>query len=155
MNILLICPKNKGNTFTVFSYIIEHAQKHENNIELYTLSESKSSKIDPIDLSDYDKIIFGSGVYGGKIHNALSVFLANIKREELKRTCQTYLFLTWFGRSTSNKDSYNQVSEILDDKGIILSNNTSDCFGSGFGIVRLGHPNTNELEDAVKWVNSL
>lgn len=148
MKTLFICPKERGNTYRVFSYIADSSS------DVRALSK-KDSIIDIHKLHEYDRIIFGSGVYGGNLHKKLKDFMSSLKREDLKRSCKIYLFLTWFGRSDSNKQVFNQAAGILDDNGLILENNTASCFGAGFGVVRVGHPNTADLETASKWFKSL
>jgi flavodoxin len=145
MKTLLVCPKSRGNTFTVFSYI---AKKMGADIKF--LSQDKS-----LNLSEYDTIIFGSGVYGGRIHKLLSDFFSILSVNALHPHCKLYLFLTWFGRSNSNQDAFNYAYRLLAKRSLKLELNTFSCFGRGFGIVRKGHPNATELDASLSWAKEL
>lgn len=154
MKTLLLCPKDHGNTYTVFSHIKKQLPSH-NACDLKVLSPKSDFYLDTTELSAYDRIIFGSGVYGGNLHIKLKEFLLSVKREDIKSTCKLFLALTWFGRSDSNMQVFNQAAEILDEKGLYLQNNFFSCFGAGFGLVRLGHPNVKELDASLSWFKKL
>ena len=56
MSVLLVCPKNKGNTSIVCSYAANNS-----DAELSVLNQSQVN-----DLKKYKSIILCSGVYGGE-----------------------------------------------------------------------------------------
>ncbi|OJF75926.1 MAG: hypothetical protein BKP49_09730 [Treponema sp. CETP13] len=154
MKTLLLCPKDHGNTYTVFSYI-QKQMAFSNACDLKVLSPKSDYYLTKAELQNYDRIIFGSGVYGGNLHKKLKEFLFSLKREDVKCRCKLYLALTWFGRSDSNMQVFNQAAEMLDEKGLYLQNNFFSCFGAGFGLVRLGHPNAKELAASLTWFKEL
>jgi 8-oxo-dGTP pyrophosphatase MutT (NUDIX family)/flavodoxin len=145
MKTVVICPKAKGNTFTVCSYAAR-----ETGADLKILSRDTD-----LNLSDYDGIIFGSGVYAGKLHKSLSVLLGTLKKDAVKPGCRLYLFLTWFGRGHSDSDAFREAGHILSENGLLLEPDTASCFGAGFGFIRTGHPDEADLRNMLTWVKRI
>ncbi len=141
MSILLVCPKSKGNTFKICSYVANNS-----NAELLVLDQNQV-----IDLKKYKSIILCSGVHGGKIHENLRRWLNQIERTSLHENVKIYVCLTWFGRDDSDKNAIKEIKNILEKKKIILEDDYITSYGQKW-IIRHGHPNEEDLERVLKWV---
>lgn len=144
MSTLLVCPKNKGNTFDVCSYVA-------NNSDAELLAGNKIRKKD---LKKYTSIVLCSGVQGGKAQKGLLKWLKPIKRASINKNAKIYMFLTWFGRGKSDKSALNGVEKILKKKKMNLENDYMTCYGGKF-IIRPSHPNEKDFKKVLNWVNSL
>ncbi len=145
MKTVFICPKVKGNTGNLCSYAAR-----KTGSDLFLLEQD-----DIFSLLKYDRIVLASGVYGGKLHKQLSSILKRFRKEDLKTSCKIYIFLTWFGRSHSDRDAFQEAKEILNTKGIILESDTFSCFGAGFCFIRHGHPDKNDRARLLEWVQKI
>jgi flavodoxin len=145
MSKLLICPKQRGNTFTVCDYISKHTDS-----DLKFANEQESFQ-----LEDYNTIILCSGVYGGNAHNNLVKWVESITKDQIVNNTKFYMFMTWFGRGKSDKTVLEKIDFKLKRVNIKLEDNYSTCFGQGMGIIRMGYPNNTDFEKVLKWVNSL
>lgn len=65
------------------------------------------------------------------------------------------MFLTWFGRSHSDKTAYNEVKHLLGEKGIKLDENYMKCYGKGMAVIRASHPNEEDFNNVLVWANEL
>ncbi|MBN1290190.1 MAG: hypothetical protein JXA49_11215 [Actinobacteria bacterium] len=144
MSTLLACPKNKGNTFDVCSYVADNS-----GVELLAISQNRVN-----DLKDYTSIVLCSGVQGGKVQKGLLRWLNSIQRTSIDENAKIYLFLTWFGIGQSDKSAVNEVKNTLEEKKMSLENDYMTCYG-GKGIIRFSHPNKEDFETVLNWVNSL
>ena len=141
MSILLVCPKSKGNTFNVSSYVANNS-----DAELLVINQSEVN-----DLKKYESIILCSGVYGGKVHKGLLRWLGEIEKTSIHENAKIYMFLTWFGVGQSDKNAIKEVENILAKKKISLEDDYITCYG-GRGIIRHGHPNKEDCEKILNWV---
>lgn len=144
MSLLLVCPKSKGNTFYVCSYIAKNS-----DAELFVINQSEIN-----DLKKYKFIILCSGVYGDKIHKNLLRWIGQIEKKAIHENVKIYMFLTWFGRGQSDKNALKEVKTILEKKKISLEDDYITCYGSGMGIIRYNHPNKEDCEKVLNWVRS-
>ena len=144
MSALLVCPKNKGNTFNVCSYVANNS-----DAELLVLNQSQVN-----DLKKYMSIILCSGVYGGKVHKDLLRWLNQIERTSIHENARIYVFLTRFGVGQSDKSAIKGVKKILEEKKMSLENDYMTCYGKGMGIIRHSHPNKEDCERVLNWVKS-
>jgi len=144
MSALLVCPKSKGNTFKVCSYVVNNS-----NAELSVLNQSQVN-----DLKKYMSIILCSGVYGGKAHKDLLRWLNQIERTQIHENAKIYVFLTWLGRGQSDKSAIKGVKNILEEKKMSLENEYMTCYGKVMGIIRHSHPNKEDCERVLNWVKS-
>ncbi|HHU36756.1 MAG TPA: hypothetical protein GXZ47_05960 [Treponema sp.] len=145
MSVLLICPKKSGNTFTVCEFVSKHAA-----IDLKVVNEREHYRID-----DYKTIILSSGVYMGKPHVNLTKWLETITKKEIDTSTKFYMFMTWFGRGKSDKTVMRKIDSYLSRVDAKLEENYSTCFGQGMGLVRMGHPDSTDLEKTLNWVKAL
>lgn len=141
--ILIISPKQKGNT-----YQVAEAMKANTNADLLIL-ENPSGYV----LEDYNHIVICSGVYGDKIHSTLSSWLTNLKESSLHECVTFHVFLTWFGRGSSDRNAYKEAASLLKSKGFAFSKNYGTCFG-GKWFLRKGHPNGEDFKQAVIWLKT-
>lgn len=142
MSVLLVCPKSKGNTFNVCSYVANNS-----DAELSVLNQSQVN-----DLKKYTSIILCSGIYGGEVHKDLLRWLNQIERTSIHKNAKIYMFLTWFGRAQSDKSATDEVKNILKKKKLSLENDYMTCYGQGMWIIRHGHPNKKDCERVLNWV---
>ena len=143
MSVLLVCPKSKGNTFNVCSYVANNS-----DAELLVLNQNQVN-----DLKKYKSIILCSGVYGGEVHKDLLRWLNQIERTLIHENAKVYVFLTWFGRGQSDKSAIKGVKNIIKEKKMSLENDYMTCYG-GRWIIRYGHPNKEDCEKVLNWVKS-
>lgn len=139
--ILIICPKQDGNT-----YRVAEAMKANTNADLLVL-ENPSGYV----LEDYNHIVICSGVYGDKIHAQLYGWLSELKESSLQEDVIFHVFLTWFGRGKSDRNAYKEAAKILKSKGIACSRSYGSCLG-GKWFIRAGHPNGDDFKQAVAWL---
>ena len=141
MIVLLVCPKSKGNTFDVSSYVANNS-----DAELLVINQSEVN-----DLKKYKSIILCSSVHGDKVHKDLLRWLGQIEKTSIRENAKIYMFLTWFGRGQSDKNAIKEVKNILEKKNIRLEDDYITCYG-GMGIIRHGHPNKEDCEKVLNWV---
>ena len=144
MRALLVCPKSKGNTFNVCSYVANNS-----DAELSVLKQSQVN-----DLKKYMSIILCSGVYGGKVHKDLLRWLNQIERTSIHENAKIYVFLTWFGVGQSDKSAIRGVNNILEEKKISLESDYMTCYGKKMVFIRYSHPNKEDCEKVLNWVKS-
>ena len=106
MSALLICPKSKGNTLNVCSYVANNS-----DAELLVINQSEVN-----DLKKYKFIILRSSVHGDKVHRDLLRWLGQIEKTSIHENAKIYMFLTWFGRGQSDKNAIKEVKNILEKK---------------------------------------
>jgi hypothetical protein len=107
------------------------------------------------DLSGFDIIIFASGIYAGRLHKNILEFAWTIQQDALKPGVKFYVFITWFGRGSSEQIAITELRQILHGKGLTLEGNYMTCFGKGMGFVRMSHPNDADCESVLTWVKGL
>jgi flavodoxin len=145
MKKMIICPKESGNTYEVCSYVSSNS-----DIDLKVTSKTKE-----YDLPSYDVIILSSGVYANHFHKNILNWINSIEKHTLSPNTKVYMFLTWFGRGDSDVVSFNEAKGLLSEKGIKLEDDYMKCFGKGMGLIRLSHPNEEELKNVLLWANKL
>ena len=143
MSVLLVCSKERGNTFDVCNYI-------SNNIDVDLLVINKK---EINDLKKYKSIILCSGVYLGAVHKNLLEFIAKIDKTSFHKDAKIYLFLTWFGRGKSDKTAISKVKYALEKKNLNLAENYFSCFG-GKGPIRNAHPDKDDFNNVLNWIKS-
>jgi hypothetical protein len=65
------------------------------------------------------------------------------------------MFMTWFGRGNSDQTVLKKIDSDLKRIDAKLEDNSTTCFGQGMGIIRSGHPDNNDFEKILTWVNNL
>ena len=144
MSALLICPKSKGNTFNVCSYVANNS-----DAELLVINQSEVN-----DLKKYKSIILCSSVHGDKVHKDLLRWLGQIEKSSIHENAKIYVFLTWLGVGQSDKSAIRGAKNILEEKKMNLENDYMTCYGQGMWIIRHGHPNKEDCEKVLNWVKS-
>lgn len=137
----IVCPKASGNTYRV----AEHLQK-QSHAELLVLERNSLT-----DLWKYDQIYLCTGIYAGKVHKNLSNWLRMLNPEKLRYDVTFHIFLTWFGRGSSDKSAFNEIATILQEKGLSCDDEYASCYG-GMSFIRKGHPDDTDLQKAAAWM---
>lgn len=111
----------------------------------------KVDDVSPDDLSPYDLIGFGSGIYGGKPHKSLFALIEKIPRMEK----DVFVFST----SGGPQEKYHQaLRELLISKGcrIVGEFQCTGVFGPmWFSLVNKGHPDEQDQERAREFAKGL
>lgn len=141
MSVLIVCPKDKGNTYHVSRYIADNS-----DAELLIVNRNERR-----DLKKYDSIILSSGVYGGRVHKDLLGWLNQIEKSSLHENAMLHIFLTWFGRGQSDKDAIEDIKKFLEDKELSLEDEYMSCYG-GKWFIRRSHPDKEDCEKVLDWL---
>ena len=86
-----------------------------------------------------DTLYLGSGVFLGKVDNSIVEFINTLTPDMVK--C-----VVCFGSSAIIKSPVPQMRELLQAKGIAVSEKEFSCKGS-MGPVHMGHPNKKDLDN--------
>jgi flavodoxin len=112
-----------------------------------------------VNLSDYDLVFLGTGIYGAKPNAELLNYLNEMNT---KNNVHFALFITWFGRGTTDKDVYEKIKATVEAKGKRLLENYYSCLFEGSIIIARiifpnsrGHPTSEDLCNARKWTREL
>jgi flavodoxin len=92
------------------------------------------------DLTRADILFIGGSIYGGRISGVLRKFLQNLDQKQAAKAVV-------FGTSASGKSIRDEVTAILEPKGIPVAAESFHCKGS-FLCVNLGRPNAGDLAQA-------
>ena len=142
----------------LFSYHHKNTEKIAQVISSTIGAEIKTQdQVDTTNLSNYDLIGFGSGVYFGKLHKVLLEFADRIPQVSNKNA---FIFST-SGQSGNMSKFHKKLREKLQSKGfdIISEFNCAafDTFGALkiFGGLNKGRPNEEDLKQAEEFAQSL
>lgn len=104
-------------------------------------------------------MFLGTGIYGAEPNAELLNYLNEMN---LKNNVNFVLFITWFGRGTTDKDVYDKIKATVEAKGQRLLENYYSClFEGSIMIARVifpdskGHPTAEDLCNARKWAREL
>ena len=141
--------------------IIYHSE-HHGNTEKVARAISKvfnadlltSSDADIDEVSEYDLVGFGSGIYYGKFHQSMYSILDRLPNQEEKKS---FVFSTT-GSKTYSERAHDLFTSKLEGKGFEVIGDFS-CLGfdtalSSEGVNR-GRPNDNDLRAAEKFAREL
>ena len=142
---------------TAIVYYSKHHGNTKKLIDAITTSDTTLldvTKISTADLTPYDLIIFASGIYYSQFEKRVMVFIEN----NLPAGKKTALLYTYGAK----RDSYTKkITESIQRKGSTVIGSYG-CLGfDTFGPFKLvggiakGHPNTDEIDGAVKFVKGL
>ncbi|MGA2682809.1 MAG: flavodoxin domain-containing protein [Candidatus Bathyarchaeia archaeon] len=109
---------------------------------------NKSLDLSTINLSGYDLVLIGTGIYGACPNVEMVRFLKNANLDSEK---QFALFLTWYRLGQNDKAVFNIINGILDSKGKKLLAQYFECPGD----ISKGHPNAEDLSAARRWVSKI
>jgi flavodoxin len=142
----------------LFSYHHKNTEKIAQVISSTIGAEIKTpDQVDTTNLSNYDLIGFGSGVYFGKLHKVLLEFADRIPQVSNKNA---FIFSTSCQSGNMSK-FHKKLREKLQSKGfdIISEFNCAafDTFGALkiFGGLNKGRPNEEDLKQAEEFAQSL
>lgn len=91
-----------------------------------------------------DTLYIGSGVLLGKIDNSIAEFINSLTPDMVKS-------VVCFGSSAIIKSPVPQMREMLQARGITVSDKEFSCKGS-MGPIHMGHPNQKDLDDFRKFI---
>ncbi|MBQ1171459.1 MAG: flavodoxin family protein [Lachnospiraceae bacterium] len=118
----------------------------------YVVDLIDATKIKFADLSEYDVIGFASGIFFGKFHRSVLDFA----RENLPEGKKVF-FISTYG----SKEGYSSIDKIAEAKNALIIDKYGckgwDTFGvfALVGGIQKGHPDKNELADAVQFYRDL
>ena len=145
MNPVVIYSTRSGNTEKV---ALEIAKELNCNV----IKITKETDFSTISLKDFDLVFIGTWIRGGEPSPDMYKFLRQLNLEDNNR--QFALFMTWIGGGKSDVMAFNRVKPILDAKNQKLLEDYYTCFGEGFGFVKRGHPDAQDLANARKWARN-
>lgn len=144
MNAIIYFSQHHNNTKKLVEAIAE-----KNDVDLINVIENKN-----IDISKYDCIGIASGIYFSKFHKSILEF---VKNNDFKGK-KIFLLCTYGAKNDSYTKSIRKMVE--NNNGEIIGE--YGCFGFDsygpfklIGGIKKQHPNEKELEDAVKFYNSI
>ncbi|MDW5299788.1 MAG: flavodoxin domain-containing protein [Sedimentibacter sp.] len=138
---IILCPKENGNTRKICDAIAT-----EDDCELVRITGNEI-----LDLSDYESVIVGSGVYGGFPHKNLLMFIRNLKEEHAPKKVR--VLLTWLGRGKSDMEAFKRIEKEFLLKGVSVSTNYKKVLGHSFGVFHIGKPNDKDIKSCIEWAN--
>lgn len=116
-------------------------------------------EIDPKDLSEYDLVGFGSGIYSAKHHESL-LELADTLQEVNNKNAFLFSTAGITGKSKTTKD-HSTLRKKLESKGYTViaefqcKGFNTNSFLRVFGGMNKGRPNVDDLKNAEVFANSL
>lgn len=141
-----------------FSYHHNNTEKIASIIATTLNAEIKKPlEIDPNDLSNYDLVGFGSGIYFGKHHKVLLDLADKLPQVTNKKT---FIFST-SGRKDNMPKFHKQLKEKLQLKGFEIVSEFNCAAFDTFGPLKIvgglnkGHPNEDDLKQAQVFAQSL
>ena len=119
----------------------------------------KPKEVKPEEISEYDLVGFGSGIYGEKHHNSLLDLADKLPQVNNKKA---FLFST-AGITSKNKIAKDHLSlrEKLQSKGYIIVDEfqckgfNTNSFLKYFGGMNKGRPNDEDLKNAEEFAGNL
>lgn len=142
MNGLVLCPREKGNTRKVCDAIAARPG----------WKLARISGADRMDLSGYDRVIIGSGVYGGRPHKNVIAFLEALEKGQGPREIR--ILLTWVGRGRSDRAAFRAIEKICVLRGISVHPKYHSVLGHSFGVFWPGRPNAEDMAGSVAWAEA-
>jgi len=167
MKILVCYFSNTGNTEKVAKSIAE-------GIEDEDVKVLKIQDADPSNLKNYDLVILGSGIYGGKLSKKVTDFMKEVSEYPPK-----FAFFNTHQSSTAYQKAFKRIRSKLEESGSEVVGEF-DCIGENLGMPKetilgmlaklppeekkrqeailaktVGHPDTQDLENARAFGKSL
>ncbi len=141
MEMLIVCPKDRGNTYQVCRYAAEQLG----------CSLGIIARGDALDLKEYETVLLASGIYGKKIHESLAHWITELPGDLKNRF---YLFTTSLSPG-DYQHARRQVQQLLEQRGLKLEEDHMNCFGKNFLFFRLCHPNDADRRNVLAWVKQI
>jgi len=167
MKILVCYFSNTGNTEKVAQNIAE-------GLETETVELIKIEDADPSSLKNYDLVVLGSGIYGGKLSKKVIDFMKGVSNYP-----PNFAFFNTHQSATSYQHAFKRIRTKLEENGSILIGEF-DCVGENLGMPKeiilgmleklppeekkrqeailaktVGHPDAQDLENAKAFGKSL
>ena len=141
MGLLIVCPKERGNTYRVCRYAAEQL-----GCTLGIIARN-----DALDLKKYDTVLLASGIYGKQIHESLANWISGLSGDLNSRF---YLFTTSLSPG-DYQHAHRQTEQLLEQRGLKLEEDHMNCYGRNFLFFRLRHPNETDRRNVLAWVKQL
>jgi flavodoxin I len=167
MKIMVCYFSNTGNTEKIAKSIVEGLEGEE--VELIKIEDA-----DPLTLKNYDLVVLGSGIYGGKLNKKVIDFMKIVNEYP-----PSFAFFNTHQSATSYQKAFNRIrAKIEENQSKIIGE--FDCVGENLGMPKetilgmleklppeerkrqeakiketVGHPNEQDLENAKAFGKSL
>ncbi|MBY9012649.1 MAG: flavodoxin domain-containing protein [Candidatus Lokiarchaeota archaeon] len=167
MQIMVCYFSNTGNTEKIAKSIVEGLEGEE--VELIKIEDA-----DPLTLKNYDLVVLGSGIYGGKLNKKVIDFMKIVNKYP-----PSFAFFNTHQSATSYQKAFNRIrAKIEENQSKIIGE--FDCVGENLGMPKetilgmleklppeerkrqeakiketVGHPNEQDLENAKAFGKSL
>ena len=167
MKILVYYFSNTGNTEKIASSIVEGLEGEE--VELLKIEDA-----DPSTLKNYDLVVLGSGIYGGKLNKKVIDFMKVVTEYP-----PSFAFFNTHQSATSYQKAFERIRGKIEEANSKVIGEF-DCIGENLGMPKetilgmldklppeerkrqeakleqtVGHPNTQDLENAKAFGKSL
>lgn len=167
MQIMVCYFSNTGNTEKIAKSIVEGLEGEE--VELIKIEDA-----DPLTLKNYDLVVLGSGIYGGKLNKKVIDFMKIVNEYP-----PNFAFFNTHQSATSYQKAFNRIrAKIEENQSKIIGE--FDCVDENLGMPKetilgmleklppeerkrqeakiketVGHPNEQDLENAKAFGKSL
>ena len=121
MKILVCYFSNTGNTEKVAKSIAEGLE--DENIEVLKIEDA-----DPSNLKNYDLVVLGSGIYGGKLNKKVTDFMKVVSEYPPK-----FAFFNTHQSSTAYQKAFKRIRSKLEESGSKVIGEF-DCIGENLGM---------------------
>ena len=110
-----------------------------------------TSDSSPVSLDGYDLVFVGAGICYGNLNQDLQHYL---QTATFKTTKTFALFITWGGAGKTDKLVTAKLKTILENRDQKVLDDSFACYG-GWGLLRRGHPNSEEAKAAKEWARKI
>ncbi|MHA1191061.1 MAG: flavodoxin family protein [Promethearchaeota archaeon] len=167
MKIMVCYFSNTGNTEKIAKSIVEGLEGED--VELLKIEDG-----DPSTLKNYDLVVLGSGIYGGKLNKKVIDFMKNVSEYPPK-----FAFFNTHQSATSYQKAFKRIrSKLEENESKVIGE--FDCIGENLGMPKetvlgmleklppeekkrqeailaktVGHPDAQDLESAKVFGKSL
>ncbi|MCW4019287.1 MAG: flavodoxin domain-containing protein [Candidatus Bathyarchaeota archaeon] len=125
------------------------AQAIATEVNCQALKISNEEKVSTVDLKSYELVFVGTGIYAGNPNADMEKYL---RMADFGDTKQFAFFITWGGAGTTCQLVTEKLRSILEMKGQKVTTDIFSCYGGWrYALLRRGHPNIKDLEDARRW----
>ena len=121
MKILVCYFSNTGNTEKVAKNIVEGLE--DKDVEILKIEAA-----DPQNLKNYDLVVLGSGIYGGKLHKKVADFMKKVTEYPSK-----FAFFNTHQSATSYQRAFKRIRSKLEESGSEVIGEF-DCIGENLGM---------------------
>ncbi|NVM44934.1 MAG: flavodoxin domain-containing protein [Candidatus Lokiarchaeota archaeon] len=121
MKILVCYFSNTGNTEKVAKSIAEGLE--DENVEVLKIEDA-----DPSNLKNYDLVVLGSGIYGGKLNKKVIDFMKEVSEYPPK-----FAFFNTHQSSTAYQKAFKRIRSKLEESGSEVIGEF-DCIGENLGM---------------------